>query len=192
MGTISLRLSDNMHKKTGILLLIAGLVMGPGYYVYARFFSGILVATQAMQVRAEDGVQRFQPVSLKLAPDMQPAGLVLRFQVSHGATISPPNTPRNDYRARLLDGERIVLDQRFSLQSTLVESTPSLQFQQSLAVPAVDRAAEYQLELQLEGEPDMQVLSADVQVRAHMREPDFTLVYAGAAIAAAGLLSILF
>jgi hypothetical protein len=122
---------------------------------------------------------------------MQPIGLVLRFNVSHGPTIMPPDTPRNDYRVRVLDGARVVLDRRFSLQSSLVEGTPGLQFQRALPLTGIERAADYRLELEAEGEPQMQVHSADVQVRAHAREPDLRVVAAGVALAAAGLLVLL-
>jgi len=175
-----------MHKITGIVLLILGLLLGPGYYVYTRFFSGDLIATQPLPVDAAG--QRFEPVLLRLVPDMQPVGLVLRFTVSHGPTIQPTYTPRSDYRVRLLDGERAVLDHRFSLQSPEVESTPSRVFQHALPVLPVERPVSYRMELSAENEPQMQVHSADVQVRAHVREPDLKLVAAGVALAVIGFL----
>lgn len=179
-----------MHKRTGIILLILGLLLGPGYYVYTRFFSGDVVATQPLPLARDGAGERFEPVLLSLAPEMQPIGLVLRFTVSHGPTIQPTYTPRSDYRARLLDGERVILDQRFSLQSPEVESTPSRVFQHALPVLAIEHAGSYRLTVDAEGEPQMTVHSADVQVRANVREPDLQLVAVGAALVAVGLLAI--
>lgn len=177
---------------TGIVLLILGLLLGPGYYIYARFFSGAVVATQPLPLARDTSGQRFEPVLLNLTPDMQPFGLVLRFDVSHGPTIQPTYTPRNDYRVRLLDGEQVVLDQPFSLQSPSVESTPSQVFQQALPLLQIDRPVSYRLELQAETEPQMTVNSADVQVRAQVRSPDYKLVAAGVALAVVGLLATIF
>ena len=179
-----------MHKMTGIVLLILGLLLGPGYYVYARFFSGDLVATQALPLVRDTAGPRIGPVLLHLTPDMQQIGLILRFNVSHGPTPLPPNTPRNAYRARLVDGERAVMDHRFSLQSPEVDATPSRAFQHALPVLQVDHAASYRLELVDEGEAQMLVHSADVQVRAHMRQPDFKLVAAGISLAVIGFLAL--
>ncbi len=181
-----------MGKTPGILLLILGLLLGPGYYVYARFFSGAVVATYPLTAARDASGERFEPVALRLTPDMEPVALVLRFSVSHGATIQPTYTPRSDYRVRLLDGERVVLDERFSLQSPEVESTPSRVFQHALPPLPISRPVSYRLELAAEGAPQMTVHSADVQVRAQVREPDFRLVAAGVGLALLGVIGMMF
>lgn len=177
-----------MQKRTGVLILLLGLLLGPGYYVYARFFSGELVASQVLEI---DG-KHFAPIALSLDPNMGAIGLVLRFSVSHGPTPVPPDTPRSDYRVRVFEGERVILEQTFSLQSSEVESTPGRQFQRALPVLYVNHPGVYHLELAAQGEPGMRVHSADLQVRAHVREPDLRLLVAGGVMVAIGLATVLF
>jgi len=166
-----------------IALLLIGFVLGPGYYVYVRHFSGQLMSTQTLPLA---GAQ-MEAVTLHLTPDMNPIGLVLRFSAAYGATAHPPNSPRNEYRAELLDGERVVLAHRFSLNATSVESTPAATFQQALPLFDADRAAEYRLSVQLQGEGAMQIHSADVQVRAKMRSPDWRLLALGGVLLVLGV-----
>lgn len=170
-----------------IVLLILGLLLGPGYYVYTRYFTGQVVATQALPLAGT----RIEATNVAVRPDMNPIGLVLRFSAAHGQTINPPDTPRNAYRARLVDGERVVLDERFSLISSLVESAVALQFQQALPLFDAERAANYRLELSLDGDAQMQVSSVDVQVRAGMRAPDLRVVAAGLVLLVLGVVGVL-
>lgn len=165
-----------------VVLLMLGLLLGPGYYVYARYFSGQVVATQAMPLSAT----RIEVVNVAVSPDMNPIGLVLRFSAAHGPTPIPPNAPRNHYRARVMDGERVVLEQRFELIAPTVESAPLAQFQQALPVFDAERAATYRLELNAEGEAEMPLHSVDVQVRAGMRSPDYRVVAAGVVLLVLG------
>ncbi|AOY00188.1 hypothetical protein BJP62_06845 [Jeongeupia sp. USM3] len=58
------------------LLLIAGLAVGPGWYVYARFFSGTLLGSHALQQSAAP-----QSVSLNVRADQGPVGIVLKGDV---------------------------------------------------------------------------------------------------------------
>lgn len=167
-----------------IALLLIGFLLGPGYYVYVRHFSGRLQTTQAFPIT---GTQ-IGPIDIRVAPEINPVGLVLRFSAAHAATAHPPNSPHSGFHAKLFDGERVVLDQRFSLMATSVESTPAAIYQQALPLFDADRAAAYRLTLQLEGESQMQINSVDVQVRASAREPDLRLVALGGVLLLLGVI----
>lgn len=181
-----------MGTSAGIFLLIIGLVMGPVYYVYGSFFSGSLASTHSLLIRQQGGFHAFDPLRIELAPGRGKIGLVLRFQTEHGPVVMPTHMPRNQYRAVLKSATRTIFDKPFSLSSTSVEAVALLNFSEALPVFQAEPAGIYQLEISQVDEAGMNLISADVQVRTGVVEPDFKLVTVGVGLLVAGVVALLF
>jgi len=86
----------------------------------------------------------------------------------------------------------VLVDKHFSITSPSVDSTPLVSFKESLPLFQVEHAGEYQLKITQEGDAEMNILSADAQIRAKMNAPDRNLVTTGIALLVAGILAIIF
>ncbi|WP_165922921.1 hypothetical protein [Sulfurirhabdus autotrophica] len=180
-----------MNTPIGVIFLIAGLIIGPAYYTYVRFFTGEIVATQTVSFQQKSGKLLFDPIQLQLAPEMNDVGLIIRIDASHGPLILSSNPPKNKYHAIVSDGTNVLVDIHFSSISPAVDSTPSVSFQEALPLFKVNQTGTYQLKIAVEGETEMQILKADVQVRANTKQPNMTIIFTGIAFLAAGILAIL-
>jgi len=108
------------------ILLILGLLFGPGYYLYSEHFNGRVSARIELTERAErwtlpDGtIQRFpgrlayRPVEVSLHPDRNLALFVLTFDMaSEGSDAAGENL----YQATLFDMDRPALQQEIHVQA---------------------------------------------------------------------------
>ena len=99
-----------------VLLILVGLVLGPGYYAWAAFFSGGKVAEHRLgekgarwtlpsgDVMRFSNANTFEPVELALDPAMNTVGLALVFEVVGDVRVEPVRG--NAYQALLLaDGQ---------------------------------------------------------------------------------------
>lgn len=181
-----------MENSTGIALLVIGLVLGPGYYVYSHFLSGKEASSHPLTVQKEASGNRFEPVQIELSPSMGKIGLILRFQTEHGPVMTPTQMPQNAYRAILKSGSRTVLDHPFTLTSNSPEHQALLNYSEAMPVFQADSSGVYLLEISQTGEAGMNLISADVQVRQGVVEPSNTLMTAGLGMLAAGVVLLLF
>ena len=180
-----------MENSTSIALLVIGLALGPGYYVYSHFLSGNVAATYPL-VKHQAADNHFDPVPIELSPDMGKIGLILRFQTDHGPVMTPTQMPRNSYRAVLKSGSRTVFDQPFMLSSTSLEHEALLNFSEAMPVFKADSSAVHQLEISQTGEAGMNLISADMQVRQGVVESNSTVTTAGFGMLVAGVAMLLF
>jgi hypothetical protein len=98
------------RKRVALILIVLGLLLGPGYYAYCEYLTGEEVARHELRERADrwtlpDGsIQRFsghlayQPVILELTPEHNDVRLRLTF---HAAADAAPG--ENQYQATLFD-----------------------------------------------------------------------------------------
>ena len=179
-----------MANSAGAALLVIGLVLGPGYYVYSHFLSGKVASTHLL-VKHQAADNHFDPVPIELSPSMGKIGLILRFQTDHGPVMTPTQMPRNTYRAILKSGDRTVFDQPVELTSTSMEHVALLNFSEAMPVFRAATSGAYQLEISQTGEAGMNLISANVQVRTGVVEPDKTLMTAGFGLLAAGVAMLL-
>jgi hypothetical protein len=174
-------------KPAGMVLLIIGVILGPGYYIYTRFYSGREITEQPLHFQQQaDGGNR-AVASIDLLPVMGPVTFMLSITASHGPTLSPPDVPRNQYRVRITFEDSTVLEQSFVLKAVQVESTPAQVFEQALPVMMVKAPGKYTLELDQEGEVGMEVKQASVEVRAGVHSLSTTLLATGIVLLAAGV-----
>ncbi|MDO8891374.1 MAG: hypothetical protein Q8K43_01515 [Sulfurimicrobium sp.] len=181
-----------MENSAGVALLVIGMVLGPGYYVYSHFLSGKVASSHPLTVKQEAAGNRFEPVQIELSPSMGKIGLILRFQTNHGPVMTPTQMPQNAYRATLKSGSRTVFDHPFMLTSTSLEHQALLNYSEAMPVFQADASGVYQLEIRPKGEAGMNLISAEVQVRQGLLEPSKTLMTAGFGMLVAGVAMLLF
>lgn len=169
------------------LLILAGLVAGPGYYLYARYFTGALVAEHLLAVLADAQVARHSP-AVRLEPDMSPVRFVLRVSAEHGP--SHEGAPRNRYRALIQRDGATVAESDFELVSTTLESSVQ-EHAQVLATLAVAQAGDYRLALEDTAQPQMRVTALRLEVRRNVHEPDKRVVWGGVALLALAVVRFL-
>jgi len=178
-------------KSAGIVLLIIGVILGPGYYIYTRFYSGREITELPLQFqRGTEGPPR-AVASFDLLPIMGPVTVIVNLTAAHGPALSPPNLPSNRYWARIVLKGRTVLTHSFSVRAVQVEATPAEVFKQALPVMKNIVPGEYKLELIQEGEAEMEITQATVHVRAGVHFLNTTLLAAGIGLLAAGVIIIL-
>jgi hypothetical protein len=109
--------------RPALVLIVLGLLLGPGYYVYCEYLSGEEVARHELRERADrwtlpDGsIQRFsghlayQPVILELTPERNDVRLRLTF---HAASDAPAG--ENRYLATLEDVDHPVRQQDLEIR----------------------------------------------------------------------------
>lgn len=180
-----------MGKPAGLVFLILGLVLGPGHYIYTRFFTGRVVLEQPLPFSADAGNRMQASLNLSLEPDMLPAEVILQFTATHGPVMSPPNTPQNHYRARLFKNGELVQEKSFSLQSKMVEATPAIPFSEAISLPSDLQAGDYRLAVYQEGEAGMEITGSRLQLRAGVGQADSNLLAIGLGLIAAGLVILL-
>jgi len=108
------------------ILVILGLLFGPGYYLYSQYFNGRLSARVELTERAErwmlpDGtIQRFpgrlayRPVEVSLHPDRNLALFVLAFDM---AAEAGADTGENRYQVTLFDMDRPALQHEIQVHA---------------------------------------------------------------------------
>lgn len=170
------------------LLILAGLAAGPGYYLYARYFTGAVVAEHLLAVLADDRVARHSP-AVRLAPDMSPVRFVLRISAEHGPSYE--GAPRNRYRAVIQRDGTTVAESAFELVSTTLESSFQ-EHAQVLATLAVAQAGDYRLALEDTTEPQMRVTALRLEVRRNVHEPDRRVVWGGVVLLVLAVVRFLF
>jgi hypothetical protein len=164
-------------RTVALALLVVGLLLGPGYFVYAKFFSGAAAADYPLAPR-QGG---FEPVAFPVAPEASPLRLVLRLSVQYGPSHDGASVPRNRYRATVTHGEVPVSERDVELVANRVESSFQ-EFAWDLATLQVAAPGEYRLGLEETSPPGMQVTGASVEVRRNVLDPDLRVVWAGAGL----------
>jgi hypothetical protein len=173
------------------LLIVLGLLFGPGYYAYARWFSGRLDQTYTLSERAErwvlpDGsIQRtrsgmaFKPLALSLNPEMNKVQLRFAFHAAPAAG-RPPGT--NEYAVSLAfmrypEAERTL---RVALRPGEAART---------ALPPLEIAApgEHLFLLQEVGQPAVAVDKVELEVWRNVEAPNALVFGLGMSLAAAGV-----
>jgi hypothetical protein len=170
----------------GILLIVLGLILGPGYYAYCEHLSGenlqsITVTERADRWTLPDGtIHRFgkglgyRPVELNLAPELNRLRLRLTFDFP-----APSDGPPVEYLATLLDDGYPVIEQPLTARAAgRVNATV-----RTFEVPG---PGTYLFLLEEIGGPDAGA-SVTVQLRGHIERLVRPLMWFGYALLLVGL-----
>lgn len=175
-----------MLKTLYILLLILGLPLGPGYWVYAKLYSGKLALTVPLAAR-EGGALVSQ--LFKLEPGMAPVGLVFRTQGSFVPRQDEDKPPKDEYTATLIGPDGAPQTVPFPLAAQAVaNSNPA--FNVSLLWMDKVAAGDYRLEIRPKGQPVIALEHPRLEVRANVQEPDGRIVSVGLMMMIVGFMGL--
>lgn len=176
-----------MLKAFSLLLILAGLVLGPAYWIYVVHFTGQVARTLELRP-TEDGAWSSPP--FRLDPAMAPVGLILRAEGSFFPNMPDDQPPRDRYRAVLHQDGTAGAPIRLELGvKAIADSNP--RFQERLLLLQRPQAGEYRLELIPEAAPLIRLGNVELDVRAQVQQTDNRVVAAGIAAIALGALLLL-
>lgn len=176
-----------MLKTFSLLLILAGLILGPAYWIHVVQFTGQVART--VELRAVEHGAWATP-SFRLDPDMAPVGLILRAAGSFAPNMPEDAPPCDRYRAILYQDGTAGTPIRLELGvSAIADSNP--RFQERLLLLQRPQAGEYRLELIPEAAPTIRLSDLELDVRARVRQTDNRIVAAGIAAIALGALLLL-
>jgi hypothetical protein len=176
-----------MLKAFAWILVIAGLALGPVYWIYITHFTGSVAANLPLQSRPDDSL--VSPV-FRLDPAMNPVGLIFKTQGSFSPNMLENQPPKNVYQAILHRGQEAAEPIKFQLAvKSTADSNPS--FQEHLVLLHVPAAAEYRLEILPLAEPEIALQHPGLVVRQGVQVPDARLAAAGIIGLGVGILMLL-
>ena len=171
------------------MLILLGLLLGPGYYLYCEHLSGRLAATLDLRERADrwvlpDGsIQRFRgglayrPVVLALHPERNAVRLTLTLELSTVGTAAI-----NRYQATLFDLDQPLLQRDLSI-AVRPGASPSAR----IGTVQVRTPGEHLFLLEELGAPALTPLRATVTVREQIERPLMPLIWGGVGMLLAGI-----
>ena len=180
-----------MGKAAGLLLLVLGLVLGPGSYLASRFFSGRVIAEAPLTFETGIDGHRHARFAFSLPADALPAAVLIQASASHGPALMPADPPADTWTLHLLKDGRAIRELPMRLQSTTVEATPALVFKESISLDAAEGGGDYVLEIALPAAPRLTLDSVLVGVRAGVTPVNPSWLVAGLVLIVAGLALIL-
>lgn len=184
-------------KRLSIVLVLLGLLLGPGYYAWSAFFSGGKVAAYKLGEKGtrwtlpSGDVMRFsmanayEPVELALEPQMNTVGLVLVFEVVGDVRVEPVRG--NAYRALLLADGAPMVQKQVSIRRGS-NPGPDQRWSELAATFEVPHAGKYVFVLEETAPPELPLAGVTLEVRRNVVRPMMQLVWAGVALLVAGVL----
>jgi len=175
-------------KTISLLLLAAGMLLGPAYWVYAKFYSGSQAALVPLtRLDAAAGTWRSAEFDMKAA--MAPVGLILKSQGGFAPNMDENRPPKDLYAALLSrEGER-AKPLGFELNAGSVGNTNPT-FNSHLVLFQTVKEGRYQLEIQPSGPPSIPLDKVELEVRQHLVEPNPNIVMAGVLLLVLGILGL--
>ena len=186
-------------RSFSILVLVSGLILGPGYYVYGVFFSGssggrVAVFSQDIDKLKTGAVQHYStsnskwntPIKLTVSPDMNPVSLIL--EVTYLRPLVNTRKHRLDYSATLKDGTRSVWNESFSIRpstrkkvdtSPFIITTPTGIYYKKLLTFKASETGQYLFDLQRNGISRTKVKKITLKVRQNVIQPRLYVVVMG-------------
>lgn len=179
----------SLMKKFALALIVCGLLVGPAYWIHAKFYTGSVATLLTLKAAAgaANRPQLWQSEPFSLAAGMAPVGLVLVAQGHFSPNMDENQPPSDHYSAILsLDGTA-AKPLNFSLGvKSFANSNPA--FREHLLFMNKVQPGNYTLTVTPAAEPAIQIDRMQLQVRQNLEEPDPNIVMAGIGLLIAGLL----
>lgn len=178
-------------KMLALALIVCGLVVGPAYWIYAKFYTGSEAGLLTLTPGAsEPGKLRiWQSGPFTLAEGMAPVGLVLVAQGHFSPNMDENRPPRDAYSAILARDGEAAEPLKFSLGVKQVsDSNPA--FREHLLLMQKVKPGQYTLTITQAAEPAIQIDRMQLQVRQNLQEPNPNIVMAGIGLVILGILTL--
>jgi len=174
-------------KNLVYLALLAGILIGPVYWVYGKFYSGHTVHRLVL-TRGADG--SLASPAFRISRDMAPAGILLHANASFAPNMPDDQPPKVGYEARLSKDGAPFNAAKFALKaSSTGDAHPA--FKERLFYLEAPQDGEFAMVLEAKTAPSMQIDRAEIEVKANLREPDGRIVSAGMVLAIVAVLILL-
>lgn len=179
-------------KRAALLLVVLGMLFGPGYYAFSEYLSGRPGKTYALTERGDRwtlpdgsilrvrGGKAYKPVPLELTPDEN--GYRLRF--TFNVTQADASKAANRYEATLMQGDTSVMrrDLQVDGRGRVAVALDPLK----ILYPGT-----YTLILEEVGAPALTVDGVGLQLDTGVEPPRMWLAWSGLALLAAGVILLL-
>lgn len=178
-------------KPQALLLIVLGLLFGPGYYAFCEKLSGRAGQVYAMTERSDRwtlpdgsilrlrGGLAYKPVPLELTPDDNDYRLHLAFNVT-----GTDGGSANQYQASLLQGDVGVME-----RSLKVSGSDNVEV--DLAPLRILYPGSYLFVLEEVGKPALAVAGASLRVDTGVEAPKMWIAWSGLVLMAAGVALLL-
>ncbi len=180
-----------MIKKISFTLIALGLLLAPGYWIYAKFYTGSEAALLSLSPGSplEGGRPTWRSGEFSLGADMAPLGLILLAQGHFSPNMDENKPPRDLYTATLSRDNEAAKPLGFSLGvSNVSDSNPS--FREHLLLMHQVQAGTYRVEVTAVNPPVIQMDRMQLQVRQNLLEPDPRVVTGGIILFILGILGL--
>lgn len=176
-----------MLKKISLLLLVIGLALGPGYWVYGKFFTGSQAALIELKRADASPTAPWRSAQFSLAPDMAPVGLILHTGGRFTPNPEAGRPPKDRYAATLFRDGQAAQPLSFSLGVKSPENrTP--EFKEHLLYFQAVQPGQYHVQVTPAAAPEIQLERMQLEVRQHLHEPDGKLVTIGMVVMILGIM----
>lgn len=172
--------------------MLLGFLIGPGYVVYCKYFSGRHVATYTVAASGSTWVlpygitiseghnAAFKPFTVTLDPEMEPLTFVLH---AHAVPSSSFGTMRNSYEARLyLDGQLVQQAPVYVSVQKKNDGTSASNIETTIDFAPLSRAGEYNFVLSEKKKPELDMNGVEVEIRRNTLRPVWLIFWLGTAI----------
>ena len=177
----------------GVVSMVVGGIVGPGYYWYCTQLSGERVGKYSLWrsgkappawVEMKGAPPPYSPVALELHPGMNPVGFIW---AGTSSVVSTFDRPSNHYRAVLyLDSHKLMVED-FSVSFNDKESGGLRITWIPIGAIDVPRAGTYRFVLEDSTHPRLSFSDMHIEVRRNVVRPNIAVALGGGALALAGL-----
>jgi hypothetical protein len=179
-------------KTIALLLLIAGLILAPAYWIYTKFYTGKQTAMLTLEKIAGD---EKTPASWRSAPfdlqaDMAPVGLILHVETSVDPTAEDFRPPIDRYNVTLSQQGEAAKPLVIMLKSAN-SAVGNQAFKEHLLFMQAVKAGAYQIEVSPASESIMKVENMRLEIRQNLQEPNPDIVTGGIILFVLGLLGLI-
>ena len=176
-----------MMKTFFLLLLVAGILAGPGYWIFARLYGGGAIASLGLE---GDTAGALWSPEFALSADMEPVALVLLAHGDFAPNMVASRAPRERYRVDLQHDGTTVQRAEFELAAPAVAVSEQVFRQRVLLLDEVKDGA-FRVRIEPLGERRMTLAQARLDVRRNVQAADGRVLLVGALLLGLGILGLL-
>ena len=179
-------------KTISLLLLIAGLILAPAYWIYAKFYTGKQTAMLTLEKTPGDAktppIWRSAP--FELHADMAPVGLILHVDTSFDPTTDDHKPPVDQYHVTLSKQGEAAKPLLITLKAANSANGTQM-FKEHLLFMQAVQGGNYQIEVKPASDSIMKVGRMQLEIRQNLTEPNAHVVTGGILLLVFGLLGLI-
>ncbi|MBK6744893.1 MAG: hypothetical protein IPG66_18850 [Hydrogenophilales bacterium] len=169
------------------LAILVGLVIGPIYWIYGKFYSGRTAQTLTLKESREG---KFVSGEFRVTPDMAPTGVVLTATGSFAPNMPEDQPPKVGYAATLFkDGTQFNIA-KFPLKASSTSETNPV-FKERLFYLEAPQDGLFRMELEAMTPQTIKLDSVQIEVKANVQEADGRVVSVGMVLMIVAVLGLL-